>query len=96
MASHDTRIEISTDPAEEHVPGTPQRPITSTISSSTPPSVVQHLAPQLHLPVRASATPGTTFLPGAFVFWVHNDEKVANAEPGFSPAHFFAAHTDGA
>lgn len=95
MSTDATRIELTPDSTEEHVTGTTQRPITKHAGPSTSTYGTQHLAPPMHLPVRASATPGTTFLPGAFVFWVHNDEKVADAEIGFSPANFFAAHTDG-
>lgn len=47
------------------------------------------------VPERAAATPGTTLLPGKFMFWVHNDEKVKEAEANFSSAEFFRAHTDG-
>lgn len=47
------------------------------------------------VPERSTATPGTTFLPGKFMFWVHNDEKVKEAEDNFSSTQFFREHTDG-
>lgn len=60
-----------------------------------PRETANQLAPPAYVPERTSVTPGTTFLPGSFVFWVHNDEEVKEAEPGFSSTHFFRSHPDG-
>lgn len=54
-----------------------------------------HLTVPSFVPDRHASTPGTSFLPGTFVFWVHDDEKVMDAMPGFSTTLFFRSHLDG-
>jgi hypothetical protein len=63
-----------------------------------------YLAPPNPVPDRVATTPGTTFSPGEFVFWIEGGIEDAakaklveakEAESGFSSQAFFRAHMDG-